>query len=304
MANLKLRRQQNVSGQFFVDSTCIDCGTCYWMAPEIFQDHSDQSAVYQQPKNVAERMQAFRALLSCPTGSIGVESKTPDSQQELIVARGQFPWALAPGVYHCGYHAESSFGATSYFIQTSVGNILVDSPRFMGDLVKKFEDMGGIQYHFLTHKDDIADTDKYQLHFGSQRIIHVDDLTTRGHRRDYEILVRGQDDLKLLGGQVKVIPVPGHTKGHMVLLYRDEFLFSGDHLSWSPQRQHLYAFRSACWYDWKEQIKSMEKLLNYSFSWVLPGHGYPWRAKDPLRGMAEAQEQLEKCIQWMQKSRP
>ncbi|XP_015064361.1 uncharacterized protein LOC107009532 [Solanum pennellii] len=27
------RRPQNVSGEFFVDHTCIDCDTCRWMAP-------------------------------------------------------------------------------------------------------------------------------------------------------------------------------------------------------------------------------------------------------------------------------
>jgi len=55
-----------------------------------------------------------------------------------------------------------------------------------------------------------------------------------------------------------MIPTPGHTKGHAVFLYRDTFLFTGDHLAWSETRGHLYAFRSACWYSWPEQIKSIE----------------------------------------------
>ena len=67
-----------------------------------------------------------------------------------------------------------------------------------------------------------------------------------------------------------MIPVPGHTRGHAVLLYRDQFLFTGDHLAWSPQRKTLTAFRSACWYSWEEQTRSMEKLLHYDFDGCCP----------------------------------
>ena len=33
MANPKLRLEENVAGEFFVDSTCIDCDTCRQLAP-------------------------------------------------------------------------------------------------------------------------------------------------------------------------------------------------------------------------------------------------------------------------------
>ena len=46
MANLKHRRSQNISGDLYVDSSCIDCDTCRWMAPEIFDEQDHQSAVY------------------------------------------------------------------------------------------------------------------------------------------------------------------------------------------------------------------------------------------------------------------
>src|ERR1700688_466039 len=69
------------------------------------------------------------------------------------------------------------------------------------------------------------------------------------------------------------IPTSGHTRGHQVLLYRNKIMFTGDHLAWSPERNTLTAFRHACWYSWREQTRSMEKLLPYRFEWVLPGHG-------------------------------
>jgi glyoxylase-like metal-dependent hydrolase (beta-lactamase superfamily II) len=48
--------------------------------------------------------------------------------------------------------------------------------------------------------------------------------------------------------------VPGHSKGHTVLLYDRQFLFTGDHLARSEYLQHLHAFRNFCWYSWTEQI--------------------------------------------------
>ena len=69
------------------------------------------------------------------------------------------------------------------------------------------------------------------------------------------------------------IPTPGHTRGHTALLYRNYFLFTGDHLWWSRNQRALNASQSVCWYDWGEQIQSVALLENYEFQWVLPGHG-------------------------------
>ena len=44
-----------------------DCDTCRWMAPEFFKRMDMQSAVLRQPETEEERIEAFRALLSCPT---------------------------------------------------------------------------------------------------------------------------------------------------------------------------------------------------------------------------------------------
>ena len=78
------------------------------------------------------------------------------------------------------------------------------------------------------------------------------------------------------------------------MVYRNKFLFSGDHLAWSPNRNSLIAFRSACWYSWTEQTRSMEKLLDYDFEWVLPGHGRIHH--DSVGNMRAA---LRECIDWM-----
>ena len=69
------------------------------------------------------------------------------------------------------------------------------------------------------------------------------------------------------------IPTPGHTKGHCVLLFQDRFLFTGDHLDWGRDEQHLSASEDYCWYSWPRQAESMRRLADYRFEWVLPGHG-------------------------------
>jgi glyoxylase-like metal-dependent hydrolase (beta-lactamase superfamily II) len=80
------------------------------------------------------------------------------------------------------------------------------------------------------------------------------------------------------------IPTPGHTRGHTALLYRDQFLFTGDHMWWSREKTRLSASRSVCWYSWPEQVTSLRKLQQFSFEWVLPGHGQRiWLPLDEMR---------------------
>jgi len=289
MAHIDLRRPQNINGDFYVDTTCIDCDTCRWMSPEVFSRVDEQSAVYHQPNNAAERLTALQALLSCPTSSIGTVAKPKDIKD----AQETFPILVAENVYHCGYHSEKSYAAASYFIQLEEGNILVDSPRFTPPLVKQLEEMGGIRYMYLTHQDDVADHQKYAEHFQCERILHADDISSG--TRNVEIQLTGLEPFRL-SSDVLIIPVPGHTKGHTVLLYKNKFLFTGDHLAWSETRHQLAAFRDYCWYSFSEQIKSMRNLANYDFEWVLPGHGRRFYAD-----INTMRQQMHKCIDLMER---
>ena len=287
MATLQKKRAENIEGNFYVDSTCIDCDTCRWVAPEVFNRQVSQSAVFHQPNTDKEELQAMQALLACPTASIG----TVDKPRGIKQAQQTFPILVQDNVYYCGYHSEASFGAASYFIQRPEGNILIDSPRFAPPLVKRLESMGGIRYMYLTHRDDVADHQKFHQHFGCQRILHQDDI--QPSTEDVEIKLSGQESLELTS-DIQIIPVPGHSKGHTVLLYQNKFLFTGDHLAWSPYLQQLYAFRRFCWYSWSKQIESMVKLANYSFEWVLPGHGRRYHGT-----VADTEQQMRQCISWM-----
>jgi glyoxylase-like metal-dependent hydrolase (beta-lactamase superfamily II)/ferredoxin len=288
MANTARRLSENVPGDFYVDSTCIDCDACRQIAPAIFRDHGDQSSVYRQPETEDETRLALMSLVACPTASIGTTRK-----YDVRVGVEAFPAHVAENVYFCGFTSEASFGAWSYLVVRPAedgGNLLVDSPRFTRPLVKKIADLGGVATMFLTHRDDVADHARFALEFGCERVMHADDGAAR---LGVEQVIEGEGEVRL-DQDLRVLPVPGHTRGHMVLLYRDKFLFTGDHLAWSPSRETLTAFRTACWYSWKEQTRSMGRLLDYSFEWVLPGHGRIHQ--DTAAGM---RSHLLRCLEWM-----
>src|SRR5205823_643349 len=105
--------------------------------------------------------------------------------------------------------------------------------------------------------------------FGSRRFIHRLELSSQP---DAEGVLDGDGDQELAPGLL-AIPTPGHTAGHMALLFDDRFLFTGDHLAFDRHRQRLAASHDYCWYSWPQQIESIRKLTQYSFEWILPGHG-------------------------------
>ena len=290
MAQIDQRLPENVEGDFYVDASCIDCDACRQIAPASFRDHGGKSSVYHQPQNPGEVHRALMALVSCPTASIGTASHR--SARPGVAA---FPSHVVDNVYFCGFTAESSFGAWAYLIvrpDERGGNVLVDSPRFNDPLVRRIEEMGGVGLMFLSHRDDIADHAKFAAYFHCPRIMHeAESATARGIER----MITGTNPVRV-DDELQIIPTPGHTRGHQVLLYRDKVLFTGDHLAWSPERETLTAFRDVCWYSWPDQTRSMEKLLAYRFEWVLPGHGRIGH------GSAEGMHShLERCVARMKR---
>jgi len=263
MADRRNAVSENVVGSFFVDTTCIDCDTCRQLAPDTFGETGEFSFVKAQPGDPCRERAALHALVACPTGSIGASSKNG-----VAAAVRDFPLPLAAGVSYCGFNSPKSFGGKSYFVEHPAGNWLIDSPRFVEHLARRFAEKGGLRYIFLTHRDDVADADKYAARFAATRIIHRLELAAQPKA---EWVMDGFDPVEL-APDFLAIPTPGHTRGHCALLHR-EFLFTGDHLWWSRNRGRLTASRDVCWYSWPEQVRSVARLKDYRFEWVLPGHG-------------------------------
>jgi glyoxylase-like metal-dependent hydrolase (beta-lactamase superfamily II)/ferredoxin len=262
VARTDLRHPDNVAGDWFVDTRCIDCGTCRDIAPELFGAIDDLSVVVAQP-DASTRLDAWLAAQACPTRSIGTLSRQPR------------PGRLYPreiedgsGVFDCGYCSEDSFGASAWFVRSAEGNLLVDSPRFTEALVAPIDAAGGIDHVLLTHRDDVADAHRWADRFGARVWIHRDDARAAPFATD-----QFDDEVPVQPG-VLAVPTPGHTRGSAMFLLDGRYLFTGDSLAWSHERQDLTAFRDACWWSWSAQADSLARLAaRHRFAWVLPGHG-------------------------------
>lgn len=271
MARTTLRLEANAPGAFYVDRTCIDCGTCWQFDPLHFAPTGTSSCVQRQPAGEAELRQALLALQACPVAAIG----TSRPLLEWMPADG-FPVPVtqhpAGGVYYCGWASRRSFGASSWLVVRPGGNVLIDSPRWSAPLARRIAVLGGIRTLVLSHRDDVADQERWARAFGAERWIHAADADAApGAERQLE----GREAVTL-DPDLQLIPTPGHTAGSLVALLgqRRQVLFSGDHLWWNPQQQGVVASRRHCWWNWQEQLRSVERLLDLEVAWLLPGHGH------------------------------
>ena len=124
------------------------------------------------------------AAVACPVGAIGGAGRA-----EMREGTGAFPQLIADNVYHCGYYSAGSYGSASYLVVRPEGNLLIDSPCFARQLVRRIEELGGVATMFLSHRDDVADHQKFQRHFGCERIMHAADI---GHGTwDVEVPIEG-----------------------------------------------------------------------------------------------------------------
>jgi glyoxylase-like metal-dependent hydrolase (beta-lactamase superfamily II) len=256
------RNPESAPGDWYIDTACINCAASRHVAPGLIVERGDKSVFARQPANEEEQMMAWRARLVCPTASVRTEAKRKRPE-------GIFPQELAPGVYRCGFNARHSYGAHSYFVARADGNLLVDSPRYASELRKFFDGAGGIKDILLSHRDDVADADKYAEAFGARVWIHRDDARAAPYAKNR---IEGMNETGIRDALL-AIPVPGHTKGSVVYLLEDTYLFTGDSLAWNEARSQLVAFRDACWYSWRALTDSLSRLEAYRFEWVLPGHG-------------------------------
>ena len=278
MSRFRDRLPDNVEGDFYVDHSCIDCDLCRQIAPATFTRSAakGQSYVHAQPTEHAAQQRALMALVTCPTSSIGTTHKL-DSK----AAARALPEPLTPGisdVMFCGWASQNSYGAASWLIRRPEGNVLVDSPRFASTLADRIAELGGVRWMFLSHRDDIADHRQFAKRFGCERVLHRDDLTR--DTREVERILEGTAPVEL-AADLRIVPVPGHSRGSCVLIYREKLAFTGDHVWGDADEAALEAGRDVSWYSWPEQQRSMVRLADHAFTWVLPGHGRRFHTTSP-----------------------
>ena len=76
---------------------------------------------------------------------------------------------------------------------------------------------------------------------------------------------------------IEVIPTPGHTPGHVCLLYED-VLFIGDLLE--NKKGKLRPYPKAWNWDNEAVLKSVDKIADIPHKWICPAHGRPVLKED------------------------
>ena len=280
------RRDENEPGRFYVDSSCIDCDTCRWMAPGTYGRAEGASYVKRQPRTDGEVADALAAVVACPTGSIRLE--TPEPRVRDV----RFPRpidASLPHVYHLGYHCAASFGATPYLLHAPHGaagaplTAMVDSPRYNSALARSIEFAGmSPQLMLLTHMDDVGEMSRWNERFPDlERVMHAADVRSAEQwpyveMRCVERILHGDGPWELAPG-LRAIHTPGHSRGSLCFLAEASLtggggvLFSGDHLAYSARLKRIDGMGRYGW-NLPLQARSIAKLAAEPFLWLLPGH--------------------------------
>ena len=285
---MRSRLAANAPGRLFVDSSCINCDTCRWMAPDTYGHDAGQSFVHTQPPSTAGALKvaALAAMVACPTGSIRLAKG--EREADMKVVKSSFPLHIdaerVPNLFHAGSHSAASFGATPYLLLGAT-SALVDSPRYNSQLADRIARLcgGAPDFLLLTHMDDVSDHQRWAERFPTMmRVMHSLDVRDE-HSWPYidmtsiETQLTGEGPWELAPG-LEAIHTPGHSRGHLCFLASgsltggDGALFTGDHLAFSGRLGRLDGFASYGW-DTAMQVGSIRKLAKLPFRWVLPGHG-------------------------------
>ena len=263
MARIDLVHPDNIDGPWFVDTRCIRCDAARHWAPGLIEmDGRGLSFVARQPESAEEDAALWRAAVACPTQSIGTTAARRPP-------RPAFPFELTPGVYALGHNARSSFGAHSYLVPRPDGNLMTDSPRFASGLAELIDDLGGVRHVLLSHRDDVADADRWADRYGADVWIHEADLDAA----PYATVVLEDGEAAEVAPGATAVPVPGHTEGSVVFHIDGRWLFTGDTLHWNHRRGELDVFPDQTFHSWEALADSLDRLAELAVEWVFPGHG-------------------------------
>ncbi len=195
------------------------------------------------------------------------------------------------------YSLKSTKGSYSYLIKDKE-TILIDTgnPGKFKNILKEIKSLNiypkDIKHILLTHHDvdHIGNAALLQEETGatlwaSKKDIPyiLGDKNRPGIKRIATLILRSKKPEKINAynnqeiDDIKIIPTPGHTPGHVSFLYKD-ILFAGDLIR--NANGVLKKQPKIGNYDEKSLKESILKMSEYSFKWVCPAHGEPLRVKD------------------------
>ena len=273
----------NAEGPWFVDTRCIRCDAARNWAPDLIgMDTEGRSFLIAQPVGVEQEAELWRAAAACPTKSIG-------NRDHLQVPAGIFPYRMTDSVFALGNNAISSFAAHSFPVARPDGNLMIDSPRFNRPLAGSIDALGGISNVLLTHRDDVADADRWAERYGARVWIGESDADAAPYATD----LTGVESVTVISPGAVSIPAPGHTQGHVLYHVDDRVLFTGDTLHWNHRRGEFDVFPKQTFFSWAALADTMDLIATLKVEWVFAGHGMwhevsaeEWERQMPVLGQA------------------
>ncbi|MDF2686641.1 MAG: hydrolase [Clostridia bacterium] len=191
------------------------------------------------------------------------------------------------------YLLESSRGSYVYLIKGNELTLIDTGLSFMGkgiinELAKMNINLQDIKHILLTHHDldHIGNAVMLQRLTGAKLWASQEDIPyITGSKQRYgfkkylsyifrvkkpENVISYKKNEKVAG--IEIIPTPGHTPGHVCLLFED-VLFAGDLVD--NHKGKLSHYPSNWNWDTSLLPNSIKTISNYSFKWVCPAHGRP-----------------------------
>ena len=207
------------------------------------------------------------ALVACPTASIGTVARTDASAGRRAPfprpSTRTSPSAASPP------RAPSAPGATS--IERPEGNVLVDSPRAAGPAARGPRGAGR-RPHALSHASR-----RRRRPRGPARALRLRARPPRGRRHGGHARRRAphrRPRARPPRRRPARHPDPGpHARPRGAALPREVPLHGRPPRVVAPARRASSPSATPAGTPGTEQIRSMERLLDFRFEWVLPGHG-------------------------------
>ena len=136
---------------------------------------------------------------------------------------------IAPDLWQSSIHRSGILNSHAYLLTRPDGNVLFYNTGDDGDLAQ-IEELGGIRYQLLTHRDEAAPSLKrISERFGSRLGCSGLEAPAVGRYAPADIVFEAIDDRL---GDIEILHTPGHTDGSLCFFYRSPhgkaYLFSGD----------------------------------------------------------------------------
>ena len=147
-----------------------------------------------------------------------------------------------------------------YIVKHKSGNFLVGCPESSPEeVINKINEMGGISYIFISHRDDVGNACNYSKKFNAKIIVHKSESK---YVQNCKVDIPFKAD-KSITSDVEVIHTPGHTPGSSCLFFKsDGYLFTGDQICVNKKGQPFVYLEKHKPTEGKISEKEVKYILN------------------------------------------